>query len=163
MAGLTLQELENHLASAVENEVSFWALTDILYKIAKDYNPLAFVGSKIVSAGQVVVADIELVKHSHTKYLPAARDYRNYMKRVQKEGIEDYANDPEFKSLRGRLGAASKGLYAFQRETFLALVSLILGNAAKAILNDAAGKSLWLKFQRAEQRWLTNSRHKSTA
>ena len=107
----------------------------------------------VLQALRILEADFRFFKTSHHCFLPAARDYRNYIKGEHSEDKQSAT----FKMLRGRLGAMSREMYKSQRETFVQLVGIIQTSIGIA-LPDLIVDKMWQKFKAAERKWLSANR-----
>lgn len=102
---------------------------------------------KVFEAIELLMADIQFFEISHSAFLPAARSY------LMGRDSANYAFHAA-RSRRSKLGAASRLMYAHQKDTFVKLVKLLCPTPVPIELLDWA----WSRFQRAESRMLAKSR-----
>lgn len=121
-------------------------------KIFKESEELESKFHHILRALDAIAADYRFVRLSHDKFLPAAKDYREYIKHSNERSSTD------FKSVRGRLGAYSREMYKGQKETFGLLVHLWSAGFIKK--EDHAVDYLFDLFKKAERKRLSVARAK---
>jgi len=124
-------------------------LIDALKKAQKDIKQFQL----IYDAMMVLDADFRFFNVAHDKFLPAAKDYRRYIKGVH--GGDRQSS--EFKSIRGRLGAYSRVHYKAQKETFTKLVNLVVSCLPTKVSNDVI-EQLWRMFKIAQVKWMAYGR-----
>lgn len=107
----------------------------------------------ILDAMMVLEADYRFFNVAHGKFLPAAKDYRNYIKGIHGSDKQS----AQFKSIRGRLGAYSRLYYKAQKETFIKLINLVVPSFLSRFLNHTV-EHLWQTFKNAEVKWMAHGR-----
>jgi hypothetical protein len=109
---------------------------------------------KLIGALEVFAADFELADYAHDRYLPAAHEYREYVR----SGRSTKAASRRFREIRGRLGGTSKAMYRRQKETLFSLFRLLVPSLLHGPLTDYFLGMLWKRFLAAERNWLAANR-----
>lgn len=167
MKPLTVDAFEEHVGEAEAAEESFYSLLAFLSKVAHGHGHiqttscfLGFMGklNPLIKTHEILTADVRLVVHSHDRFLPAARAYREYRERARRLGLTHLSDDPEFRRLRSALGGTSRQLYRLQKATFHALLDLVISFPWSLALTHARRERIWHKWQRVEAKWLAGAR-----
>jgi hypothetical protein len=114
---------------------------------------------RILDVLKTLSHDADFVRYSHAKYLPAAKQYREYIQ-GKHDGSVSLA---EARRLRGRLGGVSRWMYAKQRRTFEDVLKLWMPGLAHAAVPDAVHDRLWRELLNMERRLLSQSRAKGAS
>jgi len=114
---------------------------------------------RILDVLKTLSHDHDLVKYAHDKYLPAAKQYRDYIQ--GKQGAN--ASLAEARRLRGRLGGVSRWMYARQRRTFDDVLKLWIPGWIETSLPESFYSHLWHELLQMERKLLSSSRAKGAS
>jgi hypothetical protein len=125
-----------------------------LQKLLEEARKDIAVFERLRQALALFASDIRFARYSHDSFLPAAKDYRDFLK----AGGEPTSASPEFRHLRARLGGASRHFYRHQRPTFEGMIRVVVPSHFAGALTPQVLDSLWQRFKNAERSWLSRSR-----
>jgi hypothetical protein len=130
---MTLREFEEILEEAQESSERFSKMVDVL---------------------GLLKADLDFFAYAHHSFLPAAKEYREYLR----SGEPRSSSLKKFRRLRGRLGGVSAQLYRHQKKTFERLILLWVPGEVATLVSPLVTERLWRKFKEAERKWLHQHR-----
>ena len=121
-------------------------LEDALRDIAKMFRVVDFL--------HLAAEDLRYTAYAHDLFLPAARDWQEYLHRRPPHAHLD----DQGRRLRARLGGTSRQLYRFQRSTFEDAVRVICPEDLSILMRPQILDHLWYLFLRIEKRVLAEGR-----
>ena len=139
---MTLHEFRAHVMKAHKSPELRANLIAVFREATDKLEKLGKAGKGIYDASRVAT-------YGHDRFLPAAKDWRNYIK-----GRHSEISSERMKELRGRLGGTSRWLYARQKATFQSTLDLLLPCSPPEGVVDWA----WDHIKSLERRLLADAR-----